>query len=740
MVEVLIAILIGSLMLVAIYLLVGRGFVITRQLTEQQRITEDARLNIRRLSRLVLQAHAPAGKSWVTTLQPYELVFTAQLDDDPELEQVRLFLDKNNLEQTITQLDQAGTAIPGSSVTQTLAKSVRNREVDEPLFTLHQPGWSIYPTLTDITLRIDVSPQTYPPAATIKTSVTPRNLFREFGVGKLPEEPPPPEDAPPCQAQAPYDIMLAIDRSGSISKKEYKQMKEFARRLATSILTSNQPSRIGVVTFATDGTLSLPLTSNLDHALKTISKLPNPYGATNIQKGIAVSRAELKSQKREGVSQVLVLVTDGKHNQSGNPVAEAEAARADGIDIFAIPIGLSRSDQETIEALIAPELRPQRIFPIDSFNDLISALNNLYKGLCPLTGTLPVPPPGGSNPPPQCTVPPPSRDTVLVLDESDSVDKFEFLKMKLFARDVVRSIINSRTNSRLGIAAFGQEGLGRVPIHLTNDLPAIEAGLDLLNNNGGSTDIEEGISLGHAELKQRGRDSAAKYIILITDGLHNQPGDPVAAANEAKSEGITIFLVMIGLQEYRLNNPYELMKNIASKPEYEFVVEDFNELAAFLDDIEKSLCLNPLPEDTSPPSGTLPTDPTGIIDEVNRHRANAGLPPLKVNAKLNAAAAAKLDDMYIKQYFNHLSPEGWGPDHWLNKTGYIATAQAENLALTEFNDWLKDFFRFWMNSPPDRAAILSNEYTESGAAARYFVLDFIPRWVGVQYFGKPQEP
>jgi len=50
-----------------------------------------------------------------------------------------------------------------------------------------------------------------------------------------------------------------------------------------------------------------------------------------------------------------------------------------------------------------------------------------------------------------------------------------------------------------------------------------------------------------------------------------------------------------------------------------------------------------------------------IITEINKIRANYGLPPLNENPKLNVAALLKAQDMIEKDYFNHYSPEGKSP-------------------------------------------------------------------------------
>ena len=52
----------------------------------------------------------------------------------------------------------------------------------------------------------------------------------------------------------------------------------------------------------------------------------------------------------------------------------------------------------------------------------------------------------------------------------------------------------------------------------------------------------------------------------------------------------------------------------------------------------------------------------GVMNWTNvQRKENGNLPPLKENLVLNAAAEAKLKDMFRNQYFEHESPLGIGP-------------------------------------------------------------------------------
>jgi len=103
-----------------------------------------------------------------------------------------------------------------------------------------------------------------------------------------------------------------------------------------------------------------------------------------------------------------------------------------------------------------------------------------------------------------------------------------------------------------------------------------------------------------------------------------------------------------------------------------------------------------------------------IITEINKIRANYGLPPLNENPKLNVAALLKAQDMIEKDYFNHYSPEGKSPWYWITMAKYNYKYAGENLALNFFND--QEAVQAWLDSPTHKENILNPNYKETGVA------------------------
>lgn len=126
----------------------------------------------------------------------------------------------------------------------------------------------------------------------------------------------------------------------------------------------------------------------------------------------------------------------------------------------------------------------------------------------------------------------------------------------------------------------------------------------------------------------------------------------------------------------------------------------------------------------------------GIIYYTNIEREKAGLAPLVKSAQLVTSATAKVDDMFVKQYFEHTSPSGKTAVDLVEKTGYVFQIVGENLALGVF-DSDQALVQAWMNSPEHRANILNPKYTEMGASVGVGNYKGQREWMAVQHFAKP---
>lgn len=165
-------------------------------------------------------------------------------------------------------------------------------------------------------------------------------------------------------------------------------------------------------------------------------------------------------------------------------------------------------------------------------------------------------------------------------------------------------------------------------------------------------------------------------------------------------------------------------------------VQDFQktDIGQTISQVGKQI-LTPAPLNAGGTSNQVVLLQSKIITETNLQRQqNGNFPALKENTKLDAAASAKANDMFLKQYFEHISPSGVGPGVLAQSYGYDYIVEGENLILGNFSSE-KEVVQDWMNSPGHRANILNNRYTEIGAAVIKGTYKGETVWIGVQEFG-----
>lgn len=144
-----------------------------------------------------------------------------------------------------------------------------------------------------------------------------------------------------------------------------------------------------------------------------------------------------------------------------------------------------------------------------------------------------------------------------------------------------------------------------------------------------------------------------------------------------------------------------------------------------------------VPSTTSENTGAGEISTSAILSATNKARFdNGALAPLIENQKLDASARMKLNDMFAKQYFEHVSPSGVGIDNLAAEVGYSYIVIGENLALGNFKTGA-EIVDAWMNSPGHRANILNTRYSEIGIAAGFGNFEGNTVWIAVQHFGLP---
>jgi hypothetical protein len=125
----------------------------------------------------------------------------------------------------------------------------------------------------------------------------------------------------------------------------------------------------------------------------------------------------------------------------------------------------------------------------------------------------------------------------------------------------------------------------------------------------------------------------------------------------------------------------------------------------------------------------------------NQKRQENGLPPLSMDSSLAQAAQRKADDMFTKNYWAHIAPDGTTPWYFIRSSGYEYVYAGENLARGYTAS--SDVINAWMASPSHKENMLSSNYKDVGFAIKDGTLTGDDTVLVVEEFGsrtaeKPQ--
>jgi Ca-activated chloride channel family protein len=144
------------------------------------------------------------------------------------------------------------------------------------------------------------------------------------------------------------DIVLALDVSGSMQALDFQvdgrrvNRIEVVKSVVSRFIEERPSDRIGLIAFAAAPYLVSPLT--LDHDwlqqnLERVSTAAANDDGTAIGSAIAASVNRLRTTNAK--SKIVVLLTDGMNNTGKiSPIAAAEAAKAMGVKVYAIGVGV----------------------------------------------------------------------------------------------------------------------------------------------------------------------------------------------------------------------------------------------------------------------------------------------------------------------------------------------------------------------------------------------------------------
>ncbi|XP_010788567.1 collagen alpha-6(VI) chain-like, partial [Notothenia coriiceps] len=184
-----------------------------------------------------------------------------------------------------------------------------------------------------------------------------------------------------CEKQQ-ADLVFLLDQSSSINQDDYTIMKKFTTDLVNSFKVSEELVRVGLAQFSSDDVnheFDLNQFNSQEAVNKHILSMTQRGGSTYI--GLALDsirgyfEASRGSRRSAGISQNLVLITDGKSQDDVEDAADH--LRALGIEVFAIGI----EDVHDLE-LLQITGTPERVFTVNNFGSLDEVKQKVFEAIC----------------------------------------------------------------------------------------------------------------------------------------------------------------------------------------------------------------------------------------------------------------------------------------------------------------------------------------------------------------------
>ncbi|VDI12322.1 Hypothetical predicted protein [Mytilus galloprovincialis] len=185
--------------------------------------------------------------------------------------------------------------------------------------------------------------------------------------------------------QSEIDIVIMLDSSTSVGNDNYTKMTNFCKAFLKHADIDSGNIRVGVLSYSTFVHVEFHLNdcNATPDIMEAIGAIRYRSGATNTADGLKIMRTQMftvPNGDRNGVTNKLLILTDGVSNINPlNTIPEAEQARADGIHIYTIGIGL-KDNQELYAMASVPAA--ENSFSLQDFDELAGLSDSLFNDIC----------------------------------------------------------------------------------------------------------------------------------------------------------------------------------------------------------------------------------------------------------------------------------------------------------------------------------------------------------------------
>lgn len=171
-------------------------------------------------------------------------------------------------------------------------------------------------------------------------------------------------------------------------------------------------------------------------------------------------------------------------------------------------------------------------------------------------------------------------DIYFLIDGSGSIRPNDFIEMKDFMREAIRTFHIGPDRVRFGVVQYSDKIISQFLLDQYASMAELSTAIDNIQQGGGGTTTGEALRKMAPVFKSTARTNVSQYLIVITDG---QSSDPVAeAAQGLRNIGVNIYAIGV-----RDANTTELEEIASNKM---FFISEFDSLKSIRNEIIKDIC------------------------------------------------------------------------------------------------------------------------------------------------------
>uniref|UniRef100_A0A8C3HAJ1 VWFA domain-containing protein n=1 Tax=Chrysemys picta bellii TaxID=8478 RepID=A0A8C3HAJ1_CHRPI len=361
------------------------------------------------------------------------------------------------------------------------------------------------------------------------------------------------------------DIYVLIDGSTSIDAAPFGDIKKFLKEVIKMFNIGPNKVRFGAVQFSHLKRLEFEIdeyskTNDLEMAFDNIRQIS---GNTRIGEALTFMQPLFKKARERRPGRVpcyLIVLTDGESQDS---VKEpAERLRNEKVNIYAI--GVKGANEAQLHEIAGSK---SRTFFVQEFDFLKNIKNEIVQKICSKEACKEM-----------------TADIMFLVDSSGSIGPENFLKMKIFMRELVNKSDISADRVQVGVVQFSGTQHEEFQLDRYSSKSDIFSAIDKMSLIGENTLTGGALTFVSDYFKppKGARPAVKKFLILITDG---EAQDEVKSpATALRDQGVIIYSVGV----FNANKPQ--LEEISGKPELVFYVEEFDILKHIEDEIIFGIC------------------------------------------------------------------------------------------------------------------------------------------------------